>query len=171
MLKTLLKIEELIKYIDTMHLAQVNIAEMIAPINDPVMTDFVNNLDRINALAEESKGFVWRLKDEEGNATAITVFDNLFLIINMSVWEDMDTLFNFTYKTAHVEILKRKKEWFKNMPRMHMAFWYVDNGHLPTPEEAKERLYYLQEHGETPYAFSFKSKFTEKEAREYKVKM
>ncbi|WP_298546315.1 DUF3291 domain-containing protein [uncultured Aquimarina sp.] len=151
-----------------MQLAQVNIAEMLAPINDPIMADFVNNLDRINELAEQSDGFVWRLKGDEGNATAITVFDNLFLIINMSVWESMDALFNFTYKTDHVEILKRKKEWFHKMPRMHMAFWYVENGHEPSPEEAKERLYYLQEHGETPYAFSFKSKFTTDDAINYK---
>ncbi len=153
-----------------MHLAQVNIAEMIAPIHDPIMADFVNNLDRINALAEESQGFLWRLQGDENNATAITVFDNIFLIINMSVWEDMDALFNFTYKTAHAEILKRKKEWFKSMPRMHMAFWYVDEGHLPTPEEAKERLYYLQEHGESPYAFSFKSAFTVNDLEKYHVK-
>lgn len=150
-----------------MHLAQVNIAEMIAPINDPVMADFVNNLDRINTLAESSPGFVWRLKDEEGNATAIRVFDYDFLIINMSVWEDIDTLFDFTYKTAHVEILKRKKEWFHNMKQMHMAFWYVEKGHQPTPEEAKNRLKYIREHGETPYAFSFKSRFTIQDLKEY----
>lgn len=150
-----------------MQLAQVNIAEMLAPINDPIMADFVNNLDRINELAEKSDGFVWRLKGDEGNATAITVFDNLFLIINMSVWESMQDLYNFTYQTAHVEILKRKKEWFHKMPRMHMAFWYVEDGHESSPAEAKERLYYLQEHGETPYAFSFKSKFTPEDARKY----
>ncbi|AXT50565.1 DUF3291 domain-containing protein [Aquimarina sp. BL5] len=151
-----------------MQLAQVNIAEMLAPINDPIMEDFVNNLDRINELAEQSDGFVWRLKGDEGNATAITVFDNLFLIINMSVWESIETLFDFVYKTAHSDILKRKKEWFHKMPRMHMAFWYVENGHEPSPEEAKERLYYLQEYGETPYAFTFKSKFTIDDAINYK---
>ncbi len=151
-----------------MQLAQVNIAEMLAPINDPIMEDFVNNLDRINILAEQSKGFVWRLKGEEGNATAITVFDNLFLIINMSVWENAETLFDFVYKTAHSDILKRKKEWFHKMPRMHMAFWYIEEGHEPSPEEAKERLYHLQEHGETPYAFSFKSKFTSEDALRFK---
>ncbi|GAA0729301.1 DUF3291 domain-containing protein [Aquimarina litoralis] len=150
-----------------MQLAQVNIAEMLAPIDDPIMADFVNNLDRINELGEKSDGFVWRLKGDEGNATALTVFDNLFLIINMSVWESMQDLFNFTYQSAHVEILKRKKEWFHKMPRMHMAFWYVENGHEPSPSEAKERLYYLQEHGETPYAFSFKSKFTSEDATNY----
>lgn len=150
-----------------MQLAQVNIAEMLAPINDPIMQDFVNNLDRINELAEQSDGFIWRLKDDEGNATAITVFDNLFLIINMSVWKNMEALYAFTYESDHVEILKRKKEWFHKMPRMHMAFWYVEDGHAPTAAEAKERLYYLQEHGETPYAFSFKSKFTTDDAINY----
>ncbi len=150
-----------------MHLAQVNIAEMIAPINDPVMADFVNNLDRINALAESSEGFVWRLKGDENNATAIRVFDYDFLIINMSVWEDIDTLFDFTYKTAHVEILKRKKEWFHNMKQMHMAFWYVEEGHHPTPEEAKEKLQYIREHGETPVAFTFKSRFTQEDYKTY----
>ena len=150
-----------------MHLAQVNIAEMIAPINDPVMADFVNNLDRINALAESSEGFVWRLKGDENNATAIRVFDYDFLIINMSVWEDIDTLFDFTYKTAHVEILKRKKEWFHNMKQMHMAFWYVEEGHHPTPEEAKEKLQYIREHGETPVAFTFKSRFTPEDYKTY----
>ncbi len=151
-----------------MHLAQVNIAEMIAPIDSPVMADFVNNLDRINAMAEQSNGFVWRLKGDEGNATAIRVFDYDFLIINMSVWEDIDTLFDFTYKTAHVEILKRKKEWFQRMPKMHMAFWYVEKGHTPTPDEAKERLNYIREHGETPYAFTFKGGFTIENLKNFK---
>jgi len=150
-----------------MQLAQVNIAEMIAPINDPIMTDFVSNLDRINELAEKSDGFVWRLKGDEGNATAITVFDNLFLIINMSVWKQIDDLFNFTYNSTHVEILKRKKEWFHKMPRMHMACWYVENGHEPSPLEAKERLYHLQEHGESPYAFTFKNRFSVEELQQY----
>ncbi len=152
-----------------MHLAQVNIAEMVAPINDPLMIDFVNNLDRINALTEESPGFVWRLKGDEGNATAIRVFEYDFLIINMSVWENIDTLFDFTYKTAHVEILKRKKEWFHNMKKMHMAFWYVEKGHDPTPEEAKERLHYIRKHGETPYAFTFKSKYSIEDLKNYET--
>ncbi|GAA3515866.1 DUF3291 domain-containing protein [Aquimarina addita] len=151
-----------------MQLAQINIAEMLAPIDDPIMKDFVNNLDRINQLAEESNGFMWRLTGEDDNATAITVFDNVFLIINMSVWENTETLYDFVYKTAHREILQRKKEWFHKLPRMHMAFWYIESGHHPTPEEAKERLYYLQEHGETPYAFTFKSKFTAEDSLQYK---
>jgi len=153
-----------------MQLAQINIAEMLAPIDDPIMADFVNNIDDINALAEQSKGFVWRLIGDQDNATSLTVFDNIFLIINMSVWKDVDTLFNFTYKTMHAQILKRKKEWFHNFPRMHMALWYVEDGHTPSPEEAKERLYHLQEYGETPYAFSFKKKFSVEESMKFEKK-
>lgn len=140
-------------------LAQVNIARMLAPIDSPVMADFVKNLDRINELAEKSPGFIWRLQGEENNATALRVFDDDFLIINMSVWESKNALFNFTYSSAHVEILKRKKEWFHNMAEIHMALWYVEAGHNPSPEEAKQRLSYLNEHGESPYAFTFKSMY------------
>ncbi|NER17663.1 DUF3291 domain-containing protein [Spongiivirga citrea] len=149
------------------HLAQVNIAQMLAPMDDPIMADFVANLDRINALAEKSNGFVWRLKDEEGNAMAVRVFDDEFLIINMSVWENRQTLFDYVYKSMHVEILKRKTEWFSNMKNMHMALWYVPKGHFPTPQEAKDRLSYYNTHGATPYAFGFKHEFTAEEAVAY----
>lgn len=133
---------------------------MLAPIDDPIMADFVNNLDRINALAEQSEGFVWRLKDIENNATAIKAFEDDTLIINMSVWNTMEALFQFTYKSDHVEIFTRRKEWFSRIKEMHMVFWYVPVGYIPTPKEARERLEYINKHGETPYAFSFKSKFT-----------
>src|SRR5436190_10799386 len=107
------------------YLAQVNIARMLAPIDSPVMEDFVANLDRINALAEASNGFVWRLKDDTNNATSIKIFDDDFLIVNMSVWENIDVLSQFVYQSDHVEIFKRRKEWFQKMPEMHMALWYV----------------------------------------------
>lgn len=133
---------------------------MLAPIEDPIMADFVNNLDKINNLAEQSPGFVWRLKGEEDNATAIRVFEDEMLIINMSVWKTMDNLFQFTYKSDHVEIFSRRKEWFTRVKEMHMAFWYVPIHHIPTSEEAKQRLSYINKYGETPYAFTFKNKFT-----------
>jgi hypothetical protein len=142
-----------------MHLAQVNIAKMKDPIDSPMMADFVNNLDRINALAENSEGFIWRLKDEDNNATSVKVFDNDFLIINLSVWKNAELLKNYVYNSLHVEILKRKKEWFEKMDQMHMALWYIEKGIFPSPIEAKEKLEYLREHGETPLSFSFKSKF------------
>lgn len=150
------------------NLAQINIARMLAHINDPVMVDFVDNLDRINALAESSPGFVWRLKDENNNATTVEVFDDDFIIVNMSVWRDRKALFDFTYSSEHVEIFKRKKEWFHKMSDMHMALWYVEKGLEPSVDAAKERLNYLNVHGETPHAFSFRSDFSLQEALNYK---
>lgn len=125
------------------------------------MTDFVNNLDHINALAEKSEGFVWRLKDENDNATAIKVFEDDYLLINMSVWKDVDTLYDYVYHSLHVEIFKRRKEWFHNMSEMHMAFWYIENGVYPKGKDGKDRLEHIQLNGETPYAFSFKNRFSE----------
>lgn len=142
------------------NLAQVNITKMLAPINDPIMADFVNNLDRINAIADQTEGFVWRLQDIENNATAIKAFEDDTLIINMSVWENMESLFQFTYKSDHVEIFSRRKEWFSRIKDMHMVFWFVPVSHIPTPKEARERLEYANKHGTTPYSFTFKDKFT-----------
>lgn len=149
------------------NLAQVNIARMLASIESPTMVDFVDNLDRINQLAEESKGFVWRLKDENDNATSLQVFEDKFIIVNMSVWNSRQSLFEYVYNSVHVEILKRKKEWFHKMKDMHMALWYIPENVNPTPEDAKVRLEYLIENGESPYAFTFRSKFTAEEASQY----
>lgn len=146
------------------HLAQLNIARMLAPIDSPVMADFVANLERINTLAEKSPGFVWRLKDDSNNATSIRVFDDDFLIVNMSTWENVDALFNYVYKSDHVEIFKRRAEWFEKMTDMHMVLWYVPEGSNPTVSEAVARLTYLRLNGETPYAFSFKKRFSPEEA-------
>ncbi len=153
---------------EQMHLAQVNIARMRAPIDSPIMADFVNNLDRINALAEDSEGFVWRLKDEVSNdATSISIFGDNFLIVNMSVWENVQCLLDFVYQSDHVEVFKRRKEWFEQMEEKHMANWYIKYGRFPTVEDAVERLEYIRKFGETPYAFSFKSKYTIDDLRKY----
>jgi len=149
------------------YLAQVNIAKMIAPIDSPVMAAFVANLDKINAVAENSEGFIWRLKDDSNNATAIKIFDDDFLIVNMSVWENPQSLFQFVYQSSHMEVFKRRKEWFERMPEMHMAQWYIPGGHLPAIAEAIERLLHLRTHGETPFAFSFKKRFTVEEANKF----
>lgn len=143
-----------------MHLAEFNIAEAVSNSDDPIMADFFNNTERINALADAAPGFIWRLKDDaSGDSYSIKAYDNEFMLINLSVWEDRQSLFNFVYNTDHVEIFKRRKEWFHKMPKMHMVLWYVEKGHIPTVEEAKERLNYLQQHGESKNAFSFRSKF------------
>jgi len=141
-------------------LAQVNIAKMLAPLESPIMADFVANLDHINQLAEGSDGFVWRLKDEGNNATSIKIYDDDFLIVNMSVWKDIDSLFQFAYKTQHVEIFKRRREWFEKMSQMHMALWYVPIGHNPDVSEAQQRLDHIRLHGDTPHSFSFKKRFS-----------
>jgi hypothetical protein len=151
------------------HLAQLNIGKILGPIDGPVMAEFVANLDPINSLAEKSPGFVWRLKEDSNNATSIKVFDDDFIIVNMSVWENVDALFQFVYQSQHTEYVKRRKEWFEKMPEMYMALWYVPAGHAPTVQEAVERLNYLRKHGETPFAFSFKKRFTVEEAGGFMV--
>ena len=151
------------------HLAQLNIGKILGPIDSPVMAEFVANLDPINSLAEKSPGFVWRLKDDSNNATSIKVYDDDFIIVNMSVWENTDALFQFVYQSQHTEYVKRRKEWFEKMPEMYMALWYVPAGHAPTVQEAVERLNYLRKHGETPYAFSFRKRFTVEEGLGFMV--
>ncbi len=148
------------------HLAQVNIAKRLAPMDDPIMQDFVNNLDKINAIADSADGFIWRMQDEDKELGAI-VFQDDTLLINMSVWENLESLFKYTYNSGHIEVFKRKKEWFSKMKMMHMAFWYVPEGYEPTFQDAKDRLDYLNKHGDTPYAFSFKSKFTAEDSINY----
>jgi hypothetical protein len=142
-----------------MPLAQINIARMLAPLDSPTMHDFVNNLDRINQLADGHPGFIWRLKGEEDNAMAIRAFENDFLVINMSVWASMEDLHSYVYKTVHAEMIRRKKEWFSKMDEMHMALWWVNDGHLPSPAEARERLEYLRANGPTAFAFTFAKPF------------
>jgi hypothetical protein len=141
------------------HLAQVNIARILAPLDSLQMADFMNALDEINALAEKSSGFVWRLKGEDNNATDYRPFDDDWMLINMSVWTDVDSLKAYTYRSAHVDYLRRKKEWFEVLGKPYLALWWVDAGHVPTIEEAKARLASLEQNGETQFAFTFKHIF------------
>lgn len=152
---------------DIYHLAQVNIAKCLAPLSDPVMQGFVDNVDKMNAIADASEGFVWRLKDEDKDEASL-VFKDDALIVNISVWENRETLFNYTYNSGHIEVFKRKKEWFTKINMLYMAFWYIPEGYIPTFQDAKDRLDYLNKHGETPYAFTFKSKFTAEDVSQYK---
>ena len=117
--------------------------------------NFINNLDRINALAERSEGFIWRLKDDGGNATAINPFGDDSIIVNLSVWETPQSLENYVWKTAHKHIYARRGEWFESMETMHLAMWWVEPGTEPTADEARERLAYLQANGNSDYAFGW----------------
>jgi Domain of unknown function (DUF3291) len=138
------------------HIAQINLARMLAPIDDPLMADFVAQLSPINALAEENPGFVWRLQSESGDATSIRVYDDKRIIVNLTVWESPDALREYVYKSAHQGVLRDCKRWFENFDGPHYALWWIPAGHIPTTEEGRERLAYLREHGDTEYAFSFK---------------
>ena len=140
------------------HIAQLNIATLLAPIDSPQLSNFVANLDRINALADDSPGFVWRLQTEDGDATGIDYFGS-DKIVNLSVWESVETLHNYVYRSAHVEIMRRKKEWFQKMGEAYMVLWWVPVGHIPSIEEAAQKLNVLRESGPTEEAFTFKKAF------------
>ena len=139
-------------------LAQLNIAVMKEPLDSPGMADFVANLDRINALAESSAGYVWRLQDEDGDATALRPMGENILV-NMSVWQNIESLNHYVYKTAHIEIMRRRQEWFERMQEAHFVLWWVPIGHHPTITEASARLDLLRNNGPTAEAFSFRRAF------------
>lgn len=141
------------------HLAQINIGKMIGTtIDDPVMKDFVDQLDEVNSLSEKSKGFVWRLKDENDNATNIKAFDDAQIIVNMSVWQTVEDLETFVYGGQHLQVLKRRKEWFSRL-KMFLALWWIPAGTIPTVEDAKARLLHLEQHGPSAFAFDFKKRY------------
>jgi heme-degrading monooxygenase HmoA len=142
------------------HLAQINVAKIIGEsISDPVMKKFVDQLEEVNALAEGSPGFIWRLKDDTNNATSLNPYNDQTIIINMSVWESLEHLIKFVYKGRHAEVLRKRREWFVDFGKPFTTLWYIPAGHVPTVEEAMERLRSLQENGPTPFAFDFKTKF------------
>ena len=142
-------------------LAQVNIGRFRAPLEDPIMEAFRTQLDPINALADRSPGFVWRLQTEDGNATAIRPYaDDSLMAINMSVWESLEALQQFVYKSGHVGTLRARKQWFEEIDGPILVLWWIPAGHIPTVPEAQERLQYLKEHGPTPHAFTFRTPFS-----------
>lgn len=145
-----------------MHLAQLNIAKAKYSLEAPEIKEFVDNLEPVNNLAESSEGFIWRLKDEDGDATSIQAFSDPNVIVNMSVWSSTDALKNFMFRTLHRNFLRRKKEWFHNIPEDSYVLWWVPVGHVPTIEEA-DKLDFLRRNGDTPYAFTFKSNFSASE--------
>ena len=143
------------------HIAQINVARMHGVnMDDPIMQEFKDNLDRVNALAESSDGFVWRLKDDSNNASSFDPYDDEQIIVNISVWEDLKTLEAFTYKTFHSEFVRRRKEWFQKFGKAYFALWWVQKGMIPTIDECVERLEYLQQNGPTEKAFTFKQNFS-----------
>ena len=139
-------------------LAEINIARMKGvSLEDPIMKEFVDNIESVNNLAESSAGFVWRLKDENDNATAMNPYNDEQVIINVSVWETKETFENFVYKTFHSDFLRKRKEWFLQFGKAHTAMWWIRAGQVPTIEEAVNRLDFLQKNGASEFAFDFKN--------------
>jgi Domain of unknown function (DUF3291) len=140
-------------------LAQLNIGIIKGPMDSPLMADFANNLERINAVADASPGFVWRLQTEAGDATAIRPFDDPNLLVNMSVWRDVASLNTYVYSSAHVEIMRRRREFFERMDAAFLVLWWVPRGHRPTVDEAMARLELLRAQGPSAQAFTFRHAF------------
>jgi hypothetical protein len=141
------------------HLAQINIGRAIGDVDGPALVDFMALLDPVNELADSSPGFVWRMQDEDGNNTALRPYDDDRMIANMSTWESIEALWDFVYKGMHIEVMRRRREWFEKFESTYLALWWVPAGTIPTIEDAKLRLASLDERGPTPYAFTFKKRF------------
>jgi hypothetical protein len=141
------------------NLAQINIARLIAPLDDPRIAGFVAQLETVNALADSAPGFVWRLKSDSGNATDVVYNDDPFVIVNMTVWESPGALKEFTYTSKHIEVFRQRAEWFERMQKPHYCLWWIPAGHIPTVAEARERLVHYQQNGATPYSFWFSQLF------------
>ena len=142
------------------HVAQVNIGRIKAPLDDPIMAGFMNRLDELNALADQSPGFVWRLQTGEGNATYFRPYDHDDrILLNMSVWENIETLKHYVYRTMHAELLRQRHDWFEKLTGTYTALWWVPQGHRPSIDEAKQRIARLDANGPTEFAFTFKTTF------------
>jgi hypothetical protein len=142
------------------HLAQLNVGRLQAPIDDPMIAEFKGALDHINAIADRTPGFVWRLQTEEGNATALHPIDDDELVaINMSVWESIEALADYVYRSEHTAYLRRRREWFERYATSYLVLWWVPAGHIPSIGEALDRLDQLEATGPTPHSFTFTKRF------------
>ena len=146
-----------------MNLAQLNVGKIVAPLDSPRMAGFVDRLESVNSQAESAPGFVWRLKDDGAGATSIRMFEDDLLLVNMSVWESPEALHDFVYRQIdHADALRMRREWFEQVSDMMVVCWNVSEGHIPTIEEAKEKLLTLRAEGSTEGAFTLReaSKFS-----------
>jgi Domain of unknown function (DUF3291) len=142
------------------HLAQLNIAHPLAPLDDTRMAGFVGGLAEINALADAAPGFVWRLRDEDGqDATSLRPYGP-DIMVNYSVWESVEALRDFAYRGPHLESLRRRREWFDYAGiEAHLVLWWVPAGVIPTLDEARDRLDMLTRKGPGPDAFTLRKAY------------
>jgi hypothetical protein len=141
------------------HVAQVNVALLRAPLDSPELAGFVSMLEPINALADASPGFVWRLQGDGGDATGIRAFGDDRIIVNLSVWETIEALGRFVFASRHAEVLRRRREWFEKLGQAHLALWWVPVGTIPTVQQAERRVATLRERGGSPDAFTLREPF------------
>lgn len=141
------------------HIAQFNVGRIVAPLDSPRLAGFVAQLEPINALADRAPGFVWRLQDESGDATGYRPYGDDTMIINLSVWRSIDELWDFVYRTAHLEVMRHRREWFERLAEQHLVLWWLPAGTIPTVTEAMDRLARLRAHGPGPEAFTFRDRF------------
>jgi hypothetical protein len=142
------------------HLSQVNIGRLLAPVDDPRIDGFRNNLARINALADAQPGFVWRLTGAGDDATDIRPIEaDPLLAINVSLWESPEHLAAFVYRSEHREFVRRRHEWFQPATQAILALWWVAAGYRPDPVECVQRVFHVRANGPTPHAFDFKHRF------------
>jgi hypothetical protein len=150
--------------VNAYHLAQCNIGRVRAPVDSPLLAGFAAALEPINALADRTPGFVWRLETEDGDATAIRAFDDDMLLINMSVWESIDALGDFVYRSAHRDVMRQRSQWFEKMAEAYLVLWWIPAGTRPTVADARARLDVLRRDGPTAVAFTFRSPFAAPDA-------
>ncbi|MGH8974742.1 MAG: DUF3291 domain-containing protein [Acidimicrobiia bacterium] len=137
------------------HLAQLNIARLYQPLDHPDTAEFVAALDGINKLAESSPGFVWRLQDEDGRSSSyVAAYEDPLVVINLSVWEDVESLRSFTYRSDHTPFFRRRREWFEAHAEPYLVCWWLPAGEIPTVEDAVRRLDLLRVSGPGPEAFT-----------------
>ena len=147
------------------YIAQINVGTIRYPADDPRMAGFMNRLDEINAIADQSPGFVWRLQSESGNATDIDVGGDPLFLVNMSVWASPDALANYVYESAHRHIMIQRRDWFERPDDVYQAIWWVPVGHIPTPDEGLAKIELLQTMGPSADAFTFKNRFAAPEMK------
>ena len=146
------------------HLAQLNVARLLAPMDSPQLAEFVAALDAVNAVADAAPGFVWRLQEESGNATGLRPWGD-DVIVNLSVWESAEALQAYVFRTSHADVLRRRREWFEPYGSAHLVLWWVPRGHVPELDEARERLELVNQVGPSPEAFTLRQPYDPPQAQ------